>query len=442
MMFWIVAAALAVCTSALIAAALLRGRASAAPPAAYDLEIYRVQLDGVDKDLARGVITETEAGRLRAEVSRRILAADAQVRAYGADGGQPHRMGQVMAAALALAVTGGSIWGYAQFGAPGYVDQPRAGRLAASDAARASRLSQAEAEERFGPGEQSTTPPEEFARLMVQLREAVSARPGDVRGLALLARNEASLGNTGAARAAQEQLILTKGNVATAADHAFLADLMITAAGGYVSAEAEASLRNALSLDPAQSEASYYLGVYFAQVDRPDAAFRTWEALLNDSPPDAVWVAPLREQIEDAAERAGINYTLPDTPSANAPGATGGATGPATGPTQEQIEAAGGMSEEGRQAFIRSMVDNLLARLASEGGPPQDWARLVVALGVLGETERADAILAEARTTFAGEAEVQTLLNEAAARAGLERAAPAQSAPAAPGAAGDAGNAE
>ncbi|MFX0540982.1 c-type cytochrome biogenesis protein CcmI [Roseovarius sp. S4756] len=409
MMFWIIAAALALGTSALVVAALLRGRVSAAPPAAYDLEIYRVQLAGVEKDLARGVITETEAGRLRAEVSRRILAADTQVRAHGADGGQPRRAGVALSALLVAGITGGALWGYWSLGAPGYPDQPRAGRLAASDAARADRLSQAEAQERFGPEEQAITPPEDFAQLMVQLRAAVEARPDDVRGLALLARNEASLGNTAAARSAQERLIAAKGDAATAADHAFLADLLITAAGGYVSSEAEASLRTALSMDPGQLEARYYLGVYYAQVDRPDAAFRTWESLLQDSPEDAPWIEPLRAQIQDAADRAGINYTLPDAPPSLS-----------RGPTQEQMEAAEGMSEEGRQDFIRSMVDSLMSRLADEGGPPEDWAQLIVALGVLGETERAGDILDEARVNFADSPEAISMLDAAAARAGID----------------------
>ncbi|WP_281968338.1 c-type cytochrome biogenesis protein CcmI [Roseovarius nanhaiticus] len=419
MTFWIVATLLALGAGALIAAALLRGRASAAPPAAYDLEIYRVQLAGVDKDLARGVITQTEAGRLRAEVSRRILAADAQLRAHGADGGQPRGAGRVMAALLVIAVGAGTIFGYWQLGAPGYPDQPRGARLAASDAERANRLSQAEAEERFGPKDAAITPPEDFAQLMVQLRAAVEQRPDDVRGLALLARNEASLGNTGAAQRAQERLIAAKGDDVLAADHAFLADLMITAAGGYVSAEAEASLRAALAIDPAQPEARYYLGVYFAQVDRADAAFRTWEKLLSESPPDAVWVAPLRGQIEEVAERAGINYTLP-------PQAQADLTAP-RGPSADDIEAASEMTEAERQTFVRSMVDGLLARLASEGGPPQDWARLIVALGVIGETERAAAILDEARGTFAEDAEAMALLDGAAERAGLP---PAGAAPA------------
>ncbi|WP_138933331.1 c-type cytochrome biogenesis protein CcmI [Roseovarius arcticus] len=410
MIFWIVATALALGAGALIAAALVRGRASAAPAASYDLAFYRIQLKDVDKDLARGIITEAEAGRLRSEVSRRILAADAQVQAHGVDGGQPPRAGAALAAILVVVVAGGAFWGYLEMGAPGYTDQPRAARLAASDEARTDRLNQSEAEERFGPPEQKATPPEDFAQLMTQLRAAIEARPDDVRGLTLLARNEASLGNTSAARAAQERLIAAKGDDAVAADHAFLADLMITAAGGYVSSEAETSLRAALSLDPSQSEARYYLGVYYTQVDRPDAAFRTWEALLQDSPPGAVWTAPLRERIVDAAARAGINYTLPDTPRAPASG---------IGPTAEQVEAAKGMTDEGRQDMIRGMVDGLLARLADEGGPPEDWARLIASLGVLGQTDRAQAIWVEAQATFEGRPDALAMLREAADRAGL-----------------------
>ena len=406
MIFWIVAAAMALGAGALIAAALLRGRASAAPAASYDLEFYRTQLRDVDKDLARGLFTASEATRLRAEVSRRILAADAQVQAHGVDGGQPARLGRAVAGVLAALVAGGAIWGYLSLGAPGYRDLPREARLAASDAERAARLTQAEAVARFGPDEQSIAPPEDFAQLMVQLRAAVAARPDDVRGLALLARNEASLGNTEAARAAQARLIAARGDAAVAADHAFLADLMITGAGGYVSSEAELSLRTALSLDPLQSEARYYLGVYYSQVDRPDAAFRTWEELLRDSPVDAPWIAPLRARIQDAADRAGINYTLPEAQP--------------SGPSAAEVEAAEGMSEEGRQAMIRGMVDNLMSRLAEEGGPVQEWARLIGALGVLGQTERAAAIWDEARVTFAGQPEALSMLAQAAERAGLD----------------------
>ena len=58
------------------------------------------------------------------------------------------------------------------------------------------------------------------------------------------------------------------------------------------------------------------------------------------------------------------------------------------------------MTDDERTEMIRGMVDGLSDRLATEGGPASDWARLIGALGVLGETERAAAIWNEARDVF------------------------------------------
>ena len=62
--------------------------------------------------------------------------------------------------------------------------------------------------------------------------------------------------------------------------------------------------------------------------------------------------------------------------------------------------------------MIRGMVEGLAGRLADEGGPAEDWARLIASLGVLGETERAAAILAEARDAFAASAADLALLDD------------------------------
>ena len=64
--------------------------------------------------------------------------------------------------------------------------------------------------------------------------------------------------------------------------------------------------------------------------------------------------------------------------------------------------------------MIESMVDGLAQRLATEGGPASDWAQLIRALGVLGETGRANAIWQEAQTVFTGDMGAQRLLDEAA----------------------------
>jgi cytochrome c-type biogenesis protein CcmH len=65
------------------------------------------------------------------------------------------------------------------------------------------------------------------------------------------------------------------------------------------------------------------------------------------------------------------------------------------------MEAAAEMAPEDRAAMIEGMVAGLAERLATEGGPPEDWARLITAFGVLGRGEQAQAVYDEALAVFA-----------------------------------------
>ena len=412
MTFWIIVAMLSIGVGTVLGLTLMRGRVGDAPPAAYDLQVYRDQLREVDRDTTRGVIGAEDAERLRAEISRKILAADAQLQAGGESGGQPRMLGIVAAGVIVAAIAGGGVALYSWIGAPGYRDLPMATRMAESDAARAERLDQDAAEARFAP--QDPGLPEgtdaEYLALVERLRETVAERPEDRRGLRFLVRSEAALGNMGAARKAQAQLIEAKGEDATPTDYATLAELMINAAGGYVSADAEAALRDALDREGQLPTARFYLGVYMAQVDRPDSAFRLWRDLLAESTPDAPWVAPIRSGIEDLAARAGVRYELP--PRQAAPMAP-------SGPSAGDVEAAEDMDPEARREMIRGMVARLSDRLATEGGTAQDWARLINAYGVLGEAEQAGRIWAEAQSVFADSPERLATVRAAAQTAGV-----------------------
>ncbi|WP_353472105.1 c-type cytochrome biogenesis protein CcmI [Salipiger sp. H15] len=406
--FWIVTvlAVLAVSTPLLLA--LLRSRSEIAGAEAFDLRVYRDQLSEIDRDRARGTIGEAEAERLRTEVSRRILAADARAHqgAAGTIGAGPRR---VIAALVLLALLGGSYALYTRLGAPGYGDLGLRSRIAAAEALREGRPSQAEAEAAV-PSAPAADAPEEYAQLVVRLREAVKARPDDLQGQALLARSEAALGNYAAAYAAQRRVIELRGAEAAASDYADLADMMVLAAGGYVSPEAEAALDEVMKRDPHNGVARYYGGLMMAQTGRPDSAFRIWDMLLRDSPADAPWVPAISEQIPELALRAGINdYQLPETAGAGA----------LPGPSAGDMQAAAGMSDEDRQAMIEGMVENLSDRLASQGGSPEEWARLLTALGVLGQTDRAAAIWTEAQQVFATQPEALAIVRDGAGRAGL-----------------------
>jgi cytochrome c-type biogenesis protein CcmH len=61
------------------------------------------------------------------------------------------------------------------------------------------------------------------------------------------------------------------------------------------------------------------------------------------------------------------------------------------------------------------MVSGLAERLSTEGGPPEDWARLIGAFVVLGRVEDAQAIYDEALDVFAGQPEALAVLRPAGA---------------------------
>jgi cytochrome c-type biogenesis protein CcmH len=372
-LFWVTAGAILLATGAALLSALRRPRPPLAP-VTFDMQVYRDQLAEIDRDLARGTLPVDEGERMRIEVSRRMLAADRQ-----ADSTTPAFVSSTYGMIALIAFTlAGSMFGYVWLGAPGYPDVPLAARIAGAEDRRASRPSQAMAEAAITlPAPQ--TPDAEYESLINRLRTAVKANPADVTGLGLLATNEAALGNFAAARAAQESLIAIKGDAATADDHVALAEILIAAAGGYVSPEAEDALEQALLRDPENTTARYYAGLMMGQNGRFDLGFRFWYPLL-DGPPDAPWMPGLRAQIEDMAYRAGVAFTLP----------------PPAGMTPE------------------AMVAQLSDRLATEGGPPEDWARLITSLTVLGQTEQAAAILAEARTVFAASPDALATIEAAA----------------------------
>lgn len=403
--FWSVAALLSLGVAGLLIAASLRGRAEAGTASApsdrsRDMQVYRDQLAEVDRDLARGTLDAAEGQRLRAEIARRLLEADRKQQAGAAAPGKTG--GWIAAGAVALAMAGAVVI-YTRIGLPGYPDLPIADRLAEADAAMKTRPSQADWVARL-PAPALPQPDAEFLALMEKLRAAVDpASATDTRGLDLLARNEAALGNYAAAIAAQQRLIAVKGDAATADDHAGLAEILITQAQGYVSPEAEQELVRALQIEPSNGLARYYGGLMFSQGGRYDRAMALWAPLLEESPADAPWVGPLRAQIEDVAALAGIRYSLP----------------PVKGPSAEDVAAAGDMTEADRQAMIKGMVQQLSDRLAAEGGSPEEYAQLMTALTVLGRMDEARAALAQARATFKEDATALATIEEAASAAGI-----------------------
>lgn len=380
-LFWAIAVALVVAVAVILFQALRH--AAEARGEHPDLKVYRDQLAEVDRDLARGTLAPEEGQRLRVEVARRLLEADRTLKAAKTPGAQGNLL---WAGALLAVVLGGALWLYSQIGAPGYADLPLALRLEIATENYKSRPDQAAAVAATPPAPKPEPSPE-FATLMEKLRAAVAARPDDTQGLELLARNETALGNYEAALTAQAKLIEVLGKAASPDQRLMMAHILIAEAGGYVSPEAEAWIVQVLEQDPKHPMARYLSGLMFAQVGRPDRAFALWQPLLTEGPTDAPWQQAIRTDIQEVADQAGIKFSLPET----------------KGPSMADIQAAGEMTAEDRQAMIEGMVGQLEGRLLSEGGPVEDWVKLMGALGVLGQPDRAKAALAAAEKALAAD---------------------------------------
>lgn len=404
-MFWLLCALLTLAVAVAIAAPLWQAR-SAPSAASFDLQVYRDQLREVERDLERGVIGADDAERLRAEIGRKVLDADKRAAASAPVVSQRKQAGALVI--LAITMVGG-IALYLWEGAPDRPDLPLSKRIALAEQSYQSRPSQAEAEAAI-PEINAPEVEQSYLDLVAQLREKVAERPNDPQGLALLATHEMRLGNMQAAREAQQKLVELRGDDASAEDLIRLVTVMFSAAGGVITPEAEDVLAQALDKQPNLPQGRYLAGLLQLQNGRADRAFPIWRDLLAEGPRDAPWnQLILAANIQDIAWIAGHpEYVLPEEE-------------PLPGPDAQTMQAAEDMAPAERAEFIEGMVAQLETRLANEGGSAEEWARLISSLGVLGRTDKAQAIYDEAKQRFGAKPDAMAPIEAAAEQAGLVR---------------------
>jgi cytochrome c-type biogenesis protein CcmH len=239
------------------------------------------------------------------------------------------------------------------------------------------------------------------------VRQTAEANPENLIAQRDLVRLETALGNVNLAAHAQVKVVALLGDDAEQEDLEVLLELLVAAAGGDVTPEAERVLKAILDKNPESISGLYWAGVMFNTYGRPDRAFPYWRKLLEVAPEDADWFDQVAQATIELSWFAGVDdYTPPQRAGLR-------------GPSAADIAAAGDMSAGDQQAMISGMVANLMDRLATEGGTPQEWAQLIRALGVMGDTDRAAAIWGEAEQTFASDANAMSIIREAAVGAGV-----------------------
>lgn len=368
LVFWLLAALLTAVCGLLVAMPLrwqMRGRSRAES----DLAVYRDQLAEVDRDVARGLMDESQAEATRTEISRRILAADTAQPDVTAGG----RLGATRFAVLAVVVMPLlAIPLYMYTGAPGLPSQPFDERISKA------------------PEEQS------LDELVARVEQHLRGNPLDADGWRVIAPIYGRMGRFNDAADAYGRLIDLDGP--TAQRLADLGEALVFADEGLVGERAANLFERALVMDPQNPQSQYFVGLAAAQEGDTDRARDIWKTLQDNADPDAPWARMVAQSLAALEAQAS-----PQSPEVASPGA-----------------AIADLDPQARNQAIRGMVEGLDARLATDGGSEAEWRRLIRARLVLGDTQAATQALARGIENLAPDAEAAARLIAAAREMGLD----------------------
>lgn len=409
MIFWVFAIAMTVAVLYALARPMLRGTGEQDAPidaAAYDVAVFKSQLREIDRDLARGRLTEEEAEASRVEIGRRLLAADRQLGAVKAAAGRS--TGPAARAIGAALLAGGVIVAiliYDRMGDPSNPDMPLVLRQAERDLAQAGRPAPPSAEEGGEAGN--------LDDMAARLRARLDSGDGTPADWSLLGRTEMMRGNYAeAARAYKAALASVPDDPAL---NAAYGEALVFWADGTVTDEAAKVFDRVLAMTPGDPRGNFYMAEYDWTAGRRAAALDRLVALLNRAEPGAPWVEMVRERAEMHAAQMNVDLSERLT----APQSTAPQSAIPPGPTAEDMDAAEDMSPEARQEMIRGMVDGLAARLAEDPSDFDGWQRLIRSRMVLGDQAGAQAALDEAAGHFAAAPFPMRQLTSLAAELGL-----------------------
>jgi cytochrome c-type biogenesis protein CcmH len=392
MVLWI---SFAVLTAAVVAYLLrpLRVDADASVgPAGADLAVYRDQLQEIEAERERGLLTSDEFEGARTEIARRLIK-----RAEEGDAGE----GAVAASSLAqgsgaarglVYVIGGlvpvlAVTLYVAAGSPNLGGLPYLARQSA-------------------PIEQAP-----IMEVIGRIEERLRAVPDDGQGWDVIAPVYLRLGRYGDAAHAYGEAARLLGETPKRLVGFGEATLMVN--NGVVTDAVRGASERILQLEPGRIEPRIWLVLAMEQDGNFSGALKAYREMLDTSPKDAPWRQAVAERIDVIEKKIATNDKTP-LPSPSA--------APAQAPAPEaqpNAAAVQDMSPADREKFIERMVAGLADRLKTDGKDLDGWIRLLRAYKVLGRENDAVAALTSARQNFADDQKSLGELNEAAKGLGI-----------------------
>lgn len=373
MLFWIIIAVLTAGLAAVLLFPLLRGATAEVPDRASEAAVYRDQMKELDRDRASGLIGAEEADYARAEIGRRLLAVSAKagVLAGAVEKPDKRRRGHALATAFIIVILPAiGLCLYISTGSPGLPSQPLQARL--------------------------DNPGNNLDLLVAKAERHLAQNPNDGAGWDLLAPIYLRGNRLGDADLAFRNAIRLLGE--TPERLSGLGETMITASDGVVTEDARSAFARSVALQADNPRAKFYLALALEQGGRTEDARAAFQALAQQSPPGAPWLALVGEHI---VKNGG-------SPKA---GDVAGAPKPLAGPSPADVAAAQNLSAGDQQQMIRGMVESLDAKLREEPNNLPGWLRLVRSYMVLNDKAKAAEALQTGLKTFpAGSSDGQQLV--------------------------------
>lgn len=315
-------------------------RSSDADRAMRETAFYRAQLDGIQRDVERGQLPQSEAANARAEAARRLLSTGSETPGAMAPPRNRNRPAAAILIAVGMPVIAFPL--YMLLGQPQMPDEPLARRDAAAHSAG------------------------DIDAAVAGVEAHLIAKPDDGKGWAVIAPVYMRLERyEDAAHAYSEALLLLGEDPSRRSAYG---EALVAAGGGVVTDKAREAFATALAEKPSLPQARFYLALAAEQDGRTAEAIQKYEALADGAPANAPWLGAVKTRL---ASLKG------EPPPVSDPAPTLGA--------------------DEQKAMIESMVSRLANRLASNGGGIDEWSRLIRAYAVLHEADKAKAALANAR---------------------------------------------
>jgi cytochrome c-type biogenesis protein CcmH len=338
-----------------------------------NIAIYRDQLLALERDLARGTISQADYEATKDEVQLRLLDDTVEPATGMASTRKYFWTGRRSAVVIALLFFLGAGGLYNLLGAPGAIN-PVIAQKARND---------------------------EVERMVTGLAERLKANPDNPKGWAILARSYKVMGRLDDA----EQAFLKAGDLINTEPDLMVdyADLLAVRANNNIEGKPLALVNKALVINPQHPMGLMMAGVAAYRRSDFKAAMAQWEklkAVLEPDSPDAEQVAA---DIADARAKAGLP-PLPLTAQerAEADLAAGRAKPGQAAPVN--AIADGAMTPEKSQ----QMVDRLAARLKSNPGDLAGWAQLARAYKMQGQLDKAEQAYAKTGKLLETDADVLT----------------------------------